>query len=115
MAETPFPPQVPTVVVYRGDTTTWPSYIFRDDDGALINLSAYSWAGQWRSSTDAATSVSLAVDVSQAASGQITLSATAAQTADMSNGVWDLQSTLAGAVRTWIRGQVLVEKDVTRA
>lgn len=111
----PFPSRVPPVAIYEGDDLVWPTYTFTEA-GVPINLSSYTWAAQWRVTADAAESITLALDLSQQAVGKITPSATAAQTAQMvaTNGVWDLQSTKAGVVRTWVYGQTTSTKDVTR-
>lgn len=114
---TTLPYQVEPVNVYRGDTTTWPTYIFYADDGVTpINFTGYTWLAQWRENTESATPVVLTVDVSEAAVGQLSISATAAQTADFTGrGVWDLQGTNGSVIHTWARGAVTTVSDVSRA
>lgn len=111
----PFPSRVPPVQVYEGDTLVFPTYTFAEG-GVAIDLSSYTWAAQWRVTADATDSITLTLDLSQQVAGKITPSATALQTAQMTseNGVWDLQSTKAGVVRTWVYGPTVSTKDVTR-
>ena len=110
----PYPSTIPRVTFYSGDTVTWPTYTLRED-GVPLDLSVYTWAAQWRPTPDSTEFVTLTLDLSQAAAGKITPSASAAQTAGMTTtGVWDLQSTLGGVVRTWLVGPTTCQKDVTR-
>ena len=111
----PFPSRVPPVAIYEGDDTDWPVYTF-SEAGVPLDLSTYTWAAQWRTSPDATESVTLTLDLTEQAVGKIGVSANASQTATMvaTNGVWDLQSTKAGIVRTWIYGATTSTKDVTR-
>lgn len=110
----PFPTRVPPVTIYKGDTTTFPTYEF-SEGGVAIDLSTYTWAAQWRTTAEATDSITLALDLSGQVAGKITPSATATQTETMTTtGVWDLQSTKAGVVRTWVFGSTTCQKDVTR-
>ena len=111
----PFPSRVPPVQIYEGDDIDWPTYTFTEN-GLPIDLSSYTWAAQWRVTPDATDSITLTLDTGELALGKIGVSATASQTAQMTaqNGVWDLQSTKAGVVRTWVFGATVSQKDVTR-
>lgn len=114
-----FPLIVPTLKVYIGDTFS-ASYVLKEGSPAeAIDLDADSWTNwtaKFRTYPTATASVSFTVDTSDAANGRIVVSLTATQTAAMTkNGYWDLQSTRGSEVKTWIRGKVLVMKDVTRA
>lgn len=110
-----FPTRVDMVTLYAGDTSVWPTYEFLTD-GEPENLTAYTWAAQWRRTPDAAESVTLAVDTTELAQGRITVSVPAATTEAMVGlGIWDLQATLGAVVRTRLVGPVRVVQDVTRA
>jgi len=54
------------------------------------------------------------VDVSQASTGRITLTGTAAQTADFRSGTFDLQASKGATVKTWIRGTIEWTEDISR-
>lgn len=113
---TQMPAKVQPVNLYIGDNTTWPTYRFLEDDGITPqDLTGYTWAAQWRPTPDATEFVALSLDLDDIADGRITPYATAAQSAQVGvNGAWDLQSTKAGVVRTWLRGSVIAVRDVTR-
>lgn len=101
--------------VYEGDTFV-AGFVFRDRDGVALDLSTWtSWASQWRPSDTSDEAVAFAVDTSDLATGRVGISLTPAQTDGLRDGVWDIQATRSGEVRTWIRGRVVVKKDVTRA
>lgn len=107
------PEDVPNLQWYAGDTYTFPSFTF-EESGVPIDLTSYTWAAQWRATPTSTTAVDIALDITQLAVGKITPSVTAEQSETMVGaGVWDLQSTKAGVVKTWIRGNTSVRKDVT--
>lgn len=110
-------PAARDLAFYQGDDYAH-EITFTDDatPPAALDLSAYRFAAQfrrWHADPDA---VDFAVDVTQADTGLIILSLTAAQTAGLpSKGVWDLEVTLpSGAIETWLAGAVAVGRDVTR-
>jgi len=108
---------VPDVPVYAGDTLTFPPYTFTED-GVVIDLVAEgwgSWQSKWRVTPDAATAITLTVDDSAADEGVIQITATGTQATEMAqSGVFDLQATNSGVVRTWVRGNTSWQNDVTR-
>jgi hypothetical protein len=110
--------EVPTVNIYAGDTTVWPTYTFTDEAQQprdLVNEGWSFWTAQWRPKADAATFIDLVVDASQASTGVVKISASSIDTALMGgNGVWDLQAISNGAVKTWVRGKTKWTEDVTR-
>lgn len=110
-----FPTNVGTLSVYAGDTFSQ-TFTFKEDDVAidLVDAGWSSWTAQYRKNASSTTAVSFAVDASSAASGQITITLSAAQTASLESGVFDLQATQGSVVRTWVAGGLNVRKDVTR-
>jgi hypothetical protein len=111
-----FPTNVGTLSVYAGDTFSQ-TFTFKEDGSAidLVDAGWSAWTAQYRKNASSTTAVSFAVDTSAAASGQITISLSATQTANLESGVFDLQATQGSLVRTWIAGGLSVTKDVTRA
>lgn len=95
---------IPTPV-YQGDFCQFYSYTFTG-----LDLSAAAgwgnWRGVWRPTIGALTEIDLAVDITYASTGTLTMSATSDQTATMgSGGVFDVKATDAtGRVQTFIFG-----------
>jgi hypothetical protein len=100
----------------RGDTFTL-TFHFQTNavPPVAIDLSGRSFTAQIRRSYDDEIAVSMDVDDSDAATGDIVVGLDADITADISlDGVWDLQETDGARVTTYIRGVVELVKDVTR-
>ena len=110
-----FPTNVGTLSVYAGDTFSQ-TFTFKEDGSAidLVDAGWSSWTAQYRKNANSTTAVSFTVDASAAATGQITISLSAAQTATLDSGVFDLQATQGSVVRTWVTGGINWSKDVTR-
>jgi len=90
---------------------------FKDDTGAVINLTGYTWKLDVRE-TDTSSSAILedsAFSYSGTAQGVLTITAPAATMANIDGGiyVYDLQSTNSGSVKTWLYGIFKVNEDVT--
>lgn len=90
---------------------------FKDDSGAVLNLTGYTWKLDVRE-TDTSSSAILEDDAftySGTTQGVLTITAPAATMAGVNGGlyVYDLQSTNAGAVKTWLYGIFKVNEDVT--
>lgn len=88
-----------------------------DTAGAAINLSGYSAASQMRKSYYATSNTAITSIVTGTANGEITLSMTAANTANLSAGryVFDLLITAPNATKTRvIEGIVIVSPGVTQ-
>jgi hypothetical protein len=90
---------------------------FKDDAGAVINLTTYTWKLDVRE-TDTSASATLEDDAftyNGTALGVLTITAPAGTMAAVEGGlyVYDLQSTNAGAVKTWIYGIFKVNEDIT--
>jgi hypothetical protein len=101
----------------RGDTFTL-IVTFTDANGAAIDLSSgYQWKMDVKD-TDTSASDIIADDsfvYSGNSSGQLTISASAETMADATSGtyVYDLQSSVAGVVKTWIYGIFKINEDVS--
>ena len=103
------------VGVYRGDDVIIADCTFQQPAGVAMNLSTSAWSAQWRLKSDSENFVALQVDATQANLGRILIQANSAATSLMTaRGVWDLQATLNGVVKTWVRGSTVLVKDVTR-
>jgi hypothetical protein len=102
--------------VYKGDTFS-ASFTLKSNDSPLnlVSLGWGSWTAQWREHPTSDNPVAFAVDSALASTGRITITMTATNTAAIKNGYWDLQAVNGNNVKTWIRGEVLVQQDVTRA
>jgi len=90
---------------------------FKDDTGAVINLTGYTWKLDVRE-TDTSASTILEDDVfsySGTSQGVLTITALPATMAGVNGGlyVYDLQSTNTGSVKTWLYGIFKVNEDVT--
>ena len=109
-----FPPTVPILEVYAGDTFEQ-SFVFQTD-GVPRDLTAEgwgSWLAQIRPTVESVDVVSFTVDSSQAAVGRIVLKLTAGQTTSLTGAVYDLQATKGSTIRTFLRGSLTIVKDVT--
>lgn len=99
------------IYIYRGDpfTMTLSSSL----DGVAETVTADDALAQIRASEDA-TSPLAGMNVAVEGDSEITLSLTAAETAELPVGVhvWDFQP--APDAETWLRGPVTVEGDVSR-
>ena len=82
-----------------------------------VNLSGYSVAAQIRKSHQSTSSVAFTSSVSNASSGEITISLTPTQTTALEQGryVYDVLITASGGTKTRVvEGQVTVNPSVTR-
>ena len=110
-------PATRNIVAYAGDTYQH-EFEFVDEDDAAMDLSARTFAAQWRPrrSSPNSQAVSFTVDDSDAATGIVTITLSAAQMAALDpTGVYDLQSTVAGVVETLVPGPFTTTLDVTRS
>jgi len=88
-----------------------------DSTGAVLNLSGYSAASQIRKSYYSSTATDILISVSDASNGEITMSITSANTANLTPGkyVFDMVATDSYNVKTRvIEGIVNVLASVTR-
>lgn len=111
-----FPIKVPVIKLYRGDSFSQ-TYVFKNNINNtpknLVQEGWSNWKAQWRPEVDSETVVDFLVNTTNASNGEILISLTAAQTAIMRKGIWDLQATQNLIIRTWLSGKVEFEKDVT--
>jgi len=98
--------------------TTFSRVLTLQENGSAMNLTGYSVASQMRSTHDSSTVVAtFSGSVTNASSGQITLSLTNSQTSAIEEAiyVYDVEITSgAGAVTRILQGTVTVTPEVTR-
>lgn len=108
------------IEAYRGDTKEWTAE-FADDDAAAVDMSAWTWLAQVRSSRDEPDSViaTFTVDDTDADSGTLVITLPADESANLvttdgkATYYWDLQGTSGSVVKTWLTGKVKVTGDVS--
>jgi hypothetical protein len=104
------------VTCRKGDTFNL-KFTFTDSSGTALDISGYTWKLDVKE-TDTSSS-DIIGDSSFTyvgnASGELTISATAAVMAAVNGGmyVYDLQSTTGGEVKTWIYGFFTVNEDIS--
>ena len=93
------------------------SFLVKDSDGAVYDMSSGTAAAKIRETTDSSTSYSFTCDINTTL-GKITASMTAAETAliiAFEDGVWDLELTEADAsIHRLLEGDVFVSREVTK-
>ena len=88
-----------------------------DSSGSAVNLSGYSVAAQIRKTFLSASATAFTASISNASSGEITISLTPTQTAALEAGrfVYDVVITASGGTKTRVvEGQGTVNPSVTR-
>ncbi len=88
-----------------------------DANGDAVSLSGYSVAAQIRKTFLSSTATAFTATISNASSGEITISLTPTQTAALEAGrfVYDVLITASGGTKTRVvEGQVTVNPSVTR-
>jgi hypothetical protein len=102
------------LVVDQGTTFTT-TITVTDDDGNNLNLAGYTGAAQIRKHYTSSNSVNFSVSIN-GSTGEVTLSLTAAATADLTAGryVYDCELTNSGTVSRILEGIVTVSPQVTR-
>tara|TARA_Y100001935_G_scaffold237245_1_gene222591 strand:+ start:1135 stop:1467 length:333 start_codon:yes stop_codon:yes gene_type:complete len=88
-----------------------------DSSGSAVNLSGYSVAAQIRKTFLSASATAFTASISNASSGEITISLSPTQTAALEAGrfVYDVVITASGGTKTRVvEGQVTVNPSVTR-
>jgi hypothetical protein len=107
---------VSNLTVDQGSTFSASVDITDTEDNILV-LTGYTVAGQLRKTYDSSTAVSFAASVSNATTGEVTISLTATQTNALIAGryVYDVEITSAGGTVTRvIEGQLEVTPGVTQ-
>lgn len=102
------------LVIDQGATFTT-TITITDDDGAVIDLTGYTGAAQIRKHYTSLTAIPFTVAVNET-EGEVTLSLTANQTANISSGryVYDCELTRSGTVSRVLEGLITVTPQVTR-
>lgn len=104
------------VRIWQGDSWTQ-SFIFRDDTEAHepIPIGGWTIAGQIRGVAMPSNVADLAIDMTAADDGQVTVRLAAAASSKLAiDCVWDLQRIDGGDTRTLLHGVFTVERQVTR-
>lgn len=111
-------PGVLNLRLYSGDTFTR-SLQFTDSDGVAIDITGWTFLAQIREAPNAdLVLATFTVTVTDAADGRIDITLSASDVAGLENSrflSWDLQVTASSAVRTYVRGSVKVDTDVSRS
>ena len=98
--------------------TTFNRVLTLQENGSAMNLSGYSVASQIRSTHDSSSVAgTISCTISNASSGQITLTMTNSTTSGIEEGiyVYDIEITSgAGSVTRILEGKVTVSPEVTR-
>lgn len=86
------------------------------EDGSYIDLTNYTANSQLRKSYYSANSITFTANISDAANGEVTLSLTPAQTANLKAGryVYDLNMSNANVITRLVEGIATVMPGVTR-
>lgn len=110
-----FPASVPVLKIYKGDTFN-ASFVLKSNDEPIdfVAQGWTTWTAQWRETKTATASVPFIVDASQSNIGRIKITMTAMNTRSVKKGYWDIQAIRGEEVKTWLRGDVLTDGDVTR-
>lgn len=111
-------PGVLNLRLYSGDTFER-SLQFTDSAGTAIDITGWTFLAQIRESPGADLVLkAFNVTVTDAANGNLDITLSASDVADLEAGrllSWDLQRTTGSSVRTYIRGSVKVDTDVSRS
>jgi len=104
--------------IYKGDDWAFSCVFTSKTTGLPLNLVTdgwTSWASQWRPYAKSETFFQLTIDSSQANVGRIIVHIPSSITSQItSKGVFDIEAIQNGVVRTWVRGDIAFEMDVTR-
>lgn len=103
--------------IVRGDDFADVVTIKEGTPAAAVDVSARTFTAQLRATANATTVIAtFAIDMTNAASGEVGYSLADTVTDDLSgNYVWDFQQDTGGVIRTLMGGSFFVAPDVTRA
>ena len=107
---------ISNIFIAQGATFTT-TVTVTDSSGSAVNLSGYSVAAQIRKTFLSASATAFTASISNASSGEITISLSPTQTAALEAGrfVYDVVITASGGTKTRVvEGQVTVNPSVTR-
>jgi ligand-binding sensor domain-containing protein len=100
----------------KGDTFKL-EFTFTDDNGDAIDLTSYAWKMDVKETDTSSADIIADSDFTYTGTdqGKLTVDATAATMAAVAGGlyVYDLQSTSAGTVKTWVYGLFKINEDVS--
>lgn len=111
------------IEIYRGDYFEYPMQ-FHNNTGTVeepvlvpIDLTGHVFSSQIRDSPDGTVLAEFEFIDVDLTNGEVTAFLTDVKTAALSPGsaVWDVQSVFDTKTRTWLKGTVTIEADVTRA
>jgi hypothetical protein len=102
--------------ITRGDDFADVVTIKEGSPPVAVDVSGRTFTAQVRRSADGEVVAAMAIDMSQAASGEVGYAVSDAVTATMRGAyVWDFQQAVGGVVRTLMGGKFIVDPDVTRS
>lgn len=102
--------------ITRGDDFADTVTIKEGSPAAAVDVSSRTYTAQVRQTKDGEVVASMTVDMTDAASGEVTYSIADTATADMvGDYVWDFQQSTSGVIRTLMGGKFTVDADVTRS
>ena len=107
---------ISNIFIAQGATFTT-TVTVTDSNGDAVNLSGYSVAAQIRKTFLSSSATAFTASISNASSGEITISLTDTQTTALEAGrfVYDVLITASGGTKTRVvEGQVTVNPSVTR-
>lgn len=101
--------------IVKGDDFADTVTIKEGDPAAAVDVSTRTYAAQVRREAGADVVVQMTINMTSAATGQVTYSIQDTDTDDMDGDyVWDFQQTTSGVVRTLMGGKFVVYEDITR-
>lgn len=108
-------PEVIDLEIYRGDSGSFIMTV-TDSDGNPMDVTAADWLAEIRTTQDTPTVITeMNVSPISGQPSQVKVSIAPGSTSTMqTNGVWDIQMTLAGEVTTLLGGAVILKKDVSK-
>ena len=109
-------PATQNLTMTRGDTETI-SVTMTTDGTTPVNITGRTYTSQMRTSPEIAIiSAAATCTITNGAAGQLTVTFSAADTAQLTPGFyyWDLQENASGIISTVLSGTVTVLADVTR-
>lgn len=109
-------PATRDLALYRGDDYAHQiTFVDAQTHPEPIPVDDYTFKAEIRDRPENGTVVyaTFSIDTSQASEGIIVLHLTASQTR-IPSGYWDLQATISGSRKTWLKGEVIMDGDVTQ-
>lgn len=105
-----------TYKILRGDDFADTVTIKEGDPLAAVDVSARTYTAQVRRTAAGEVVATMSIDMSGAATGEVTYRIADTVTATMlGDYLWDIQQDSGGVIRTLMGGKFKVEADITRA